>query len=71
MDFATFWDELNPTGKEVFARAVKCSEFYLYLIARGHKKPGPKAAIRIEEASGGKVHRSQLRDDLWPSVEAA
>lgn len=71
MNFATFWQELNPAGREVFARAVGATPFYLYLIAKGHKKPGPKTAIRIEEASGGKVNRSQLRSDLWPTDKAA
>lgn len=71
MEFADFWKSLGPQGQEVFARACGVSPFFLYLVSKRHKTTGPKTAIKIEEASGGKVHRSRLRPDLWAAEKAA
>ena len=47
-----------------------CSPKTLYMVALGHKKPGPKLAINIEAATDGSVNRSALRPDYWPSEAA-
>jgi DNA-binding transcriptional regulator YdaS (Cro superfamily) len=47
-----------------------CSPATLYMIAIGHKKPGPKLAARIEHATFGTVSRHDLRPDIFGPAPA-
>jgi hypothetical protein len=38
---------------------------YIYAVSSGKRRPGPQAAKEIEQLTGGKVTRAELRPDLW------
>jgi hypothetical protein len=38
---------------------------YIYAVSSGKRRPGPQAAREIEQLTGGKVTRAELRPDLW------
>lgn len=69
MSLLTYIRERGGTGTpncEVLrqtANAAKCSHHTLYMIARGHKAPGPLLTRRIAEATGLSVH--DLRPDVF------
>lgn len=50
---------------EELAAATGAKPSYLKRLASGAQKPGPGLAIKIEEATQGKVRRADLRPDLW------
>lgn len=52
------------------AGSAQCNRGTLYMIAKGHKKPGPKLAHRLEFATGGKVSRQNLRPDIFGPTPA-
>jgi DNA-binding transcriptional regulator YdaS (Cro superfamily) len=58
-------DSVNATRLRDTARKAGTSTKYLYLIALGHKRPGPKIAMAIEKATKGEVTLFDLRSDLW------
>lgn len=53
------------------ARRAECSAGTLYMIARGHKTASAKLSLRIEQATGGKVTRHDLRPDVFGPAEDA
>lgn len=48
-----------------------CSAETLYMIGTGNKRAGHVLAAAIEQATGGKVTRHELRPDIWPPQEDA
>ena len=52
------------------ASQAGCSAGTLYMIAQGHKRPGPKLAKQIEKATGGTVTRHELRPDYFDAPSA-
>lgn len=59
-----------PVLERIAASAKKCSPETLYMIAKGHKRPGPKMAGRIEAATDGAVTRYELRPDVFGALPA-
>lgn len=53
------------------AQRAECSAGTLYMIARGHKTASAKLSLRIEQATGGKVTRHDLRPDVFGPAEDA
>jgi len=49
-----------------FSKQIRISQAYLSLILNGYRNPSPDLALRIEEATGGKVNRLDL---LYPKEE--
>ena len=49
----------------VIAEKAGCSPETLYMIAVGHKTPGPKLAGRISDATASAVPRHDLRPDIF------
>jgi DNA-binding transcriptional regulator YdaS (Cro superfamily) len=72
MNLIDYTKDLGGTGVincpvlATLAAAAECSHQTLYMIALRHKQAGPKLALRIEAATGGRVPKSELRPDLWP-----
>lgn len=80
MDLQTYCVEHGGTalrGCPVLAKLAddaSCSAETLYMVAKGHKTPGPMLARAIDEASGGQVSRTELRPDIFgdqPTVQPA
>lgn len=71
MDLKTFIAESG--ARKTLADALGTSPDYLWQIATGWqgRKASPKLALAIEEATGGKVTRAELRPDLWGEPKAA
>lgn len=71
MDIATYIESKGGKGTvdcpvlASLAAASGCSHTTLYVIAKGHKKPGPALASRIDKATGGVVRRDSLRPDVF------
>ena len=65
MKFKTFWDELDPAQKRVFAEKCGRKPDWLRQIANGHGFAGRKLLKAISEASGGIVKPDEINaDDL-------
>lgn len=60
-----YWDLLDTAGRAALALKCGSSVQYLYLIFSGHKVSGPRLAVKIEEATDGKVKRTDLRPDIF------
>lgn len=56
---------------ESFAERVGSSVGYLRQIAGNHRKPSAEFTIKLEEESGGKLRREDLRPDFWPKQRAS
>ena len=48
------------------AKTVGVQRIYLTQIAGGHCRPSAALAQRIHTATGGEVHMSELRPDVYP-----
>lgn len=66
----TLDEYLAPHGAAAeMARKLGITPAHLSRIRRGHKVPQPLLAIQIEQATGRRVLRSDLRPDwrtIWP-----
>lgn len=71
MDLTTYAINMGGTAKRgcpalaFIAGKSDCSPETLYMIASGHKTPGPKLAGRISDATGNAVLRHDLRPDIF------
>lgn len=61
--FRSHWNELAPDGRDALARSCQTTPAYLYMIALGHKTPGPALARRVSDSTGIPLHL--LRPDIW------
>jgi DNA-binding transcriptional regulator YdaS (Cro superfamily) len=62
-------DKSNPfsrVGGTELAGLLGCTKGLVSQWANGHRKVGAEWAVQIEEVTGGVIHRSELRPDLWP-----
>lgn len=70
MNLATYFRTTKPAEREAFAKQLGRSVDYLYLCARGTRKPGPNLCKRIVELDS-RFTLAELRPDIWGSdVEA-
>lgn len=74
MDLKTYLDQLPIGGRAAFAKQLGIGRVYLAQIATKYngRQPSPALCWSIEEATGGKVTRVDLRDDattIWPDLE--
>jgi DNA-binding transcriptional regulator YdaS (Cro superfamily) len=62
----------DPTRRDALAASVESSVDYLWQVATGWRgrKPSHKLALKIEQATGGKVRKETMRPDIW-AVNAA
>lgn len=60
-----FIQGMPAEGRAAYAAAAGTKAVYLSHIARGHRRPSAKLAIRLAEHSGGRLTRADLRPDLW------
>lgn len=67
MNLRTYFETTGLKQKHL-AKVVKMHHVYLNAIVCGRAKPSPKAALRIEQATGGAV---TLRELLFPEKPAA
>ena len=65
MELKNYLKKLSMPQRRVFANSVGTSYEYLKQIANRHRAPGASICIRIEHATEGTVHRSELRPDYW------
>lgn len=76
MDLASYLIErdgkISRDGQELkrLAVAVAISPYYLYMLALGHKQPGPIVALRISEKTKQRVSLTSMRPDIWPKRAA-
>lgn len=64
VNLKTYFQTTRPAEREAFALAVGASVDYLYLCARGVRRPGPKLCKRIV-ANDHRFTLADLRPDLW------
>jgi hypothetical protein len=71
MDLQTYCEKNGGTGKRdcpVLAKVAGDSGYSaetLYMVAKGHKTPGPLMAAALDRATGGGVQRAELRPDVF------
>ena len=71
MNLLSFCEKQGGTGLRscpVLARLaadIPCSAETLYMIAKGHKKPGPRMCASIEERTQKAVTRHDLRPEYF------
>ncbi len=58
--------ELTKKELEMLAEEAGTKVSYLIHVVNGRRKTSPKLSIKIEEVSGKKITRHDLRPDLWP-----
>lgn len=61
----------NPAERERVAASAGTSVAYLWQLAGGHSRASADMAVRIEQASGGRITREELRPDLFVRNSAA
>lgn len=65
MDLKTYFST-EPIGSiKEMAEYLGVTPCWISLLINGHRKPSPKLAKRIEEATQGLVTRQELRPDLF------
>ncbi|MET3135287.1 hypothetical protein AAKU55_005595 [Oxalobacteraceae bacterium GrIS 1.11] len=64
MDMKTYLKQAAPEQREALAAAVASSVSYLYVIAGGHRKAGPKLCKALVVAEP-KLTLGELRPDIW------
>ena len=65
MDMKKYLKSLTLQERRAFANAAGTSYEYLKQIAGSYRRPSAEMAISLERAAQGKLHRSELRPDLW------
>lgn len=71
MNLRQYLDDITPEARAALAGALETSSEYLGQLASGHRKPSPKLARRIVQATGERVTLAELRPDIWSGVDAA
>lgn len=66
MNLKTFLKGASPSERERLAVEAGTSVAYLVQIAGGWSKASAQLTLRLEKATGGAVHRSDLRPDIYP-----
>lgn len=62
-----YLDSLPTGGARLFAEQLGFSHGYLYQLSTGTRRASVIRAVEIEQATGGKVTRADLRSD-WPLI---
>lgn len=65
MDFKAYWYGMTQEDRAAFAEQVSRSSGYLQLVAGGFRRASPQLANTIQEKSGGKVTREEMRADVF------
>lgn len=68
MKLRSFLKSITKAEREDFAKRIGTTPAYLEQLRYGFSKPGAKLCSRIEEASGGKVTREELRPDIFGAL---
>lgn len=64
MDITSYLQKTGITAT-AFAKKAECSQPSMSLYMSKSRKPGHKAVLRIEKASGNEVTRYDLRPDIY------
>ena len=59
----------SPTPQRDLARQLGVHESLISLWVTHRARIIAERAVQIEAATGGAVHRSELRPDLWPPIQ--
>lgn len=66
MDLKSYMAELSVEDRLKLAKKLKTTPDYLmHQIGGGHRRASLEMARRIEDATGGKVRRHELRPDIF------
>lgn len=65
MNLKTYLEPLSIPERAEFAARAGTSPLYVYMLATGRKRPGPKICKALRDASSGAVTLAELRPDLW------
>lgn len=61
-------NEFTPTQRAALAQEFEIDAVYLYQVLTGRREMEPKAAVRLEQRSGGRLRRWHLRAKTWHEV---
>jgi len=62
---------INRVGSSELARLVGVSKQMVSHWRVGRYQPTAEMAVKIEQATQGRILRSELRPDLWPTTSEA
>lgn len=60
--------QITPEQRGALAQELGIDPLYLYQLLTGRREMEPKAAVRLERLSGGRLRRWQLRAKTWHEV---
>lgn len=68
MSMRQYLNKYKKDRQKLHDLAARCgvSRIYLTQIASGHCRPGAALAQKIHQETGGEVHMSELRPDIYP-----
>ncbi|MFS2103646.1 hypothetical protein [Ralstonia sp. Ralssp135] len=69
MDLKAYFQATKPQERDALAKDCDTSADYLYLCARGDRRPGPQLAKRLAAAEP-RLTLAELRPDLWSDQPA-
>lgn len=58
----------TPKQRDALAEELGIDPLYLYQLLSGRREMEPKAAVRLEQQSGGRLRRWHLRAKTWHLV---
>ncbi len=63
MKLPDYYDSLRADQREAICRAAQTTVDYFYQVCKGYRRPSPKLARRLEQATT--LNKSLWRPDLW------
>lgn len=74
MNLADWLRAVKDPERQRVAKAAGTTVEYLYVVAGGHRRPSPKLARKLAEATANtpkKITKAKLRPDIWGQGAAA
>lgn len=60
--------QITPDERRELAEKVGINEQYLYQCLTGRREMSASEAVRVEQETGGRLHRKMLCQDSWSAI---
>lgn len=60
--------QITPDERRELAEKVGINEQYLYQCLTGRREMSASEAVRVEQETGGRLHRKMLCQDSWGAI---